>query len=281
MCMRWLGTSYTHERRPPTRRTPPPRSGRGGLATAIIALAASEERAASSLQRGACRHGQARRGSGRATMKSTGTRAAVAITVAVAVIAAIVAIAVSGGGGHTTTNASAQSQASGAKARGDVALAAAYLGVTRAQLHRELRSGRTLAQIANSTKGRSAAGLIQALVSAKSASLIAEAATTHLTAAKRSARLARLRAHVDAEVNRTRTGRTSLHVSGDLTAASSYLGIGRAELRSDLLARRTLAPVPAATPGKSTAGLIEAVVADRRAKLAAQVAAGHLSQTQA
>jgi hypothetical protein len=213
-------------------------------------------------------------------MKSTGTRAAVAITVAVAVIAAIVAIAVSGGGGHTTTNASAQSQASGAKARGDVALAAAYLGVTRAQLHRELRSGRTLAQIANSTKGRSAAGLIQALVSAKSASLIAEAATTHLTAAKRSARLARLRAHVDAEVNRTRTGRTSLHVSGDLTAASSYLGIGRAELRSDLLARRTLAQVAAATHGKSTAGLIEAIVADRRAKLAAQVAAGHLSQTQ-
>lgn len=215
-------------------------------------------------------------------MKSTRSRVAVAIAVAAVVIAAIVAIAVSGGsGGTTATNASDTSHTSGAqKPRGDVALAAAYLGITRAQIHRELRAGRTLAQIASSTSGRSTAGLIAMLVSAKTAHLNAQAASNHLPASTQQAHLAKLRARITAEVNRTRTGHATLHVGGDLGAAASYLGVSSAQLRNDLLGGRSLAQVASSTHGRSTAGLIEAIVAARRAKLASAVAAGRLSQTQ-
>jgi len=50
----------------------------------------------------------------------------------------------------------------GAK-RGALAGAAAYLGVSTAQLHSELKGGESLAEIANATSGKSEAGLIAAL----------------------------------------------------------------------------------------------------------------------
>src|SRR5262249_49666581 len=46
----------------------------------------------------------------------------------------------------------------------ELAAAASYLGITTQQLLTDLGSGKTLAQIANSTSGKSAAGLIDALV---------------------------------------------------------------------------------------------------------------------
>ncbi|MHB8643041.1 MAG: hypothetical protein ACYDA3_09180 [Gaiellaceae bacterium] len=48
----------------------------------------------------------------------------------------------------------------------DLSTAASYLGLTVAQLQTDLQSGQTLAQVANSTSGKSADGLIQALVAA-------------------------------------------------------------------------------------------------------------------
>jgi hypothetical protein len=48
----------------------------------------------------------------------------------------------------------------------DLSTAASYLGLTVAQLQADLQSGQTLAQVANATSGKSAAGLIQALVAA-------------------------------------------------------------------------------------------------------------------
>ncbi len=48
----------------------------------------------------------------------------------------------------------------------DLSAAASYLGLTAAQLQTDLQSGQTLAQVANATSGKSAAGLIQALVAA-------------------------------------------------------------------------------------------------------------------
>src|SRR5207302_3118042 len=49
----------------------------------------------------------------------------------------------------------------------DLALAASYLGISPQQLTRDLRSGQSLAQIANGHPGRSASGLIDILVAAK------------------------------------------------------------------------------------------------------------------
>ena len=51
--------------------------------------------------------------------------------------------------------------------------ATAYLGVTAAQLQSELQSGKTLAQVAKETSGKSEAGLIEALVAARKERLAA------------------------------------------------------------------------------------------------------------
>jgi hypothetical protein len=161
--------------------------------------------------------------------------------------------------------------------RGDIAVAAAYLGLERAQLRDELRSGRTLAEIAGGTAGRSASGLIDALVSARAARLQAAVADKKLPAAKAGKRLAGLRKRVTLEVNRIHRDR--LGGPRALKVAASYLGLGRAQLRSDLRSGRTLAAIADATQGRSAAGLIEALVAAAKARLAADLAAGALTAT--
>jgi hypothetical protein len=197
------------------------------------------------------------------------------IAVAVAAIAAgaIVAV-VSSGGGHSGANAvRARANAAAARARGssDVGAAAGYLGLTKAQLRSELRSGRTLAQIAGATGGRSATGLIEALLGARTAQLNAEVDARKLSPAAERKRLARLRKRLTAELERT-PGYTDLPVS------ARYLGISTARLRADLHAGRSLEQVAAATPGRSSAGLIDARVSSREAALAAALASGKLDR---
>jgi ribosomal protein L10 len=79
--------------------------------------------------------------------------------------------------------------------------AAGYLGVTPGQLRAELKSGRTLAQIANATPGKSADGLVQALVAAAKARLDAAVAAGKITAAQESQALSRLTTLVTAVVD--------------------------------------------------------------------------------
>src|SRR2546429_9496281 len=55
----------------------------------------------------------------------------------------------------------------------------------------------------------------------------------------------------------------------DLSTAASYLGISTAQLAGKLSSRQSLAEIAAATPGRSAAGLIEALVTAKRAALAA------------
>jgi hypothetical protein len=159
----------------------------------------------------------------------------------------------------------------------DLVTVASYLGLSTTQVRSDLQSGRTLAQIANATSGKSAAGLIEALVAAKKARL-----------AKAAAGLPR---RVTAEVNRpggpyarargargrgwSSAGRALLATRGALGAsASGYLGVPAAKLRADLQAGKTLAQIADATGGKSAAGLINALVAAKRGQLAAAAAAG-------
>jgi hypothetical protein len=58
----------------------------------------------------------------------------------------------------------------------------------------------------------------------------------------------------------------------DLATAATYLGISPARLSSELGSAKTLAQIADATPGKSAAGLAEALVAARRARLASATA---------
>jgi hypothetical protein len=163
--------------------------------------------------------------------------------------------------------------------RGDVALAASYLGLAPAQIRRELRSGKTLAQVAASTSGKSVTGLIDAIVTARKTQLAAAVAAGRLTKSQAHARLEKLTRRVTLRVNRAHALEPRPAALPGLVPAAAYLGLRPAQLRSELRSGRTLAQVADATGGKSAAGLIAALVAVKKAKLAADVAAGRLSQT--
>ncbi len=183
--------------------------------------------------------------------------------------------------GATTAVVMAAQPASHHRARGALAAAAAYLGSSPAQLRSELQSGKSLAQIASATSGKSQAGLIAALEAAGREKLAADAAN--------------LPSRIAAEIDRIglpagRSRRARGHglagrpVAGRrraLSAAASYLGVSTAQLRGDLRAGRTLAQVANATAGKSQAGLVQALVTARKAALAAEVKAGSISSAQA
>jgi hypothetical protein len=144
---------------------------------------------------------------------------------------------------------------------GPLVTAAAYLGVSTSQLNAELKSGRSLAEIAAATSGRSASGLIDALVASDRARL--------------STAIATLPTRVAAQVDRAGgpAGQAAL-------GPARYLGISPAQLRSERLAGKSLAQVANATSGRSAAGLIETIVTARKATLAARLAAGTLTQAQ-
>ena len=65
---------------------------------------------------------------------------------------------------------------------GGLSTAATYLGIDTSTLFQDLRGGKTLAQIANATSGKSAAGLIDALVQAAKSRFGGSVDTTQLKA---------------------------------------------------------------------------------------------------
>lgn len=169
-----------------------------------------------------------------------------------------------------------------AKSR-ELAAAAGYLGVSPAQLAGELRSGKSLAEVADASAGKSAAGLTQALLAAHKARLSSVAA--------------RLPQRVAVEVNRPggpagvgkRSARRRPSAEMRLTAlfstaarpgsvAAGYLGVAPAQLKSALRGGRTLAQVADATTGRSQSGLVDALVAAKRSRLARASASGQLTK---
>jgi hypothetical protein len=169
----------------------------------------------------------------------------------------------------------------------DLAAAATYLGVSQADLLTSLQSGKTLAQVADATSGKSAAGLIDALVAAEKTELAAAVTAGRLTQAQSDQIATGLTARVTAQVNGTRPARGPGgpgfgHGAGgdELTAAATYLGVTESALTTQLQAGKTLAQVADATSGKSAAGLIDALVAAEKTELAAAVTAGTITQAQ-
>jgi len=144
-----------------------------------------------------------------------------------------------------------------ARGLGERAAAARYLGLTRSQLRSKLRGGQTLAQIANATPGKSAKGLIEALVKA---SQRASAASLHA---------------------RVALAVTGARGSSTRAAAAQYLGTTVAKLRRQLRSGKSLAQVANGVSGKSATGLIGALITVREAQVKAAVSSGALSQQQA
>jgi hypothetical protein len=84
---------------------------------------------------------------------------------------------------------------------GGLSAAATYLGLSQTQLFQQLQTGKTLAQIANGASGKSAAGLIDAMVSAQQSQIAAAVKAGTLTQAMADRITADLKARISAMVN--------------------------------------------------------------------------------
>ncbi len=204
---------------------------------------------------------------------------------AVATCGAVAAVASTGPDTHSRARAGARGahHGNGAHHRGaggGLSAAARYLEIPVAKLRSELLAGKSLAQLANATSGKSAAGLEAALVATKKARLAAA--------------IAKLPQRVSAEVDRAGGPRSLSRARADHTgtgaskgqiaprragqAAAGYLNVPAGQLHEELRSGKTLAQIANATPGKSAAGLEAALVAARKEQLAAAVSTGALSK---
>jgi hypothetical protein len=156
-----------------------------------------------------------------------------------------------------------------------VSAASRYLGLSPDQIGQELKSGKTLADVANA-QGKSVAGLEQAVIGAAKTALDESVAAGGLTATEEQQVLDQLNAQLDDFVN----GRGGLSISlgsggiairvggpgpGDAPAlkgpymtAAGYLGLSAEQLVQELQAGKSLADV-AGEQGKSVDGLKEAL----------------------
>src|SRR5262245_21011972 len=137
------------------------------------------------------------------------------------------------------------------KAVGDIAAATAdYLGITEEQLKTELASGKTLAEIATA-HGKTAEGLVQTLYDATKKQLDAAVKAGKLTQSQEDEILADVKEHLTDVVN---GNAPAFHVGGgfgkvlgpSLDAATTYLGLTEAQLRSQLESGKTLAQIATA-----------------------------------
>ena len=84
---------------------------------------------------------------------------------------------------------------------GSFSAATAYLGISPTQLFADIQSGKTLAQIANSTSGKSASGLIDAMVAAQQSQLNAAVKSGRITQAMATQIASNLKSRVARIVN--------------------------------------------------------------------------------
>src|SRR5215204_1884211 len=144
--------------------------------------------------------------------------------------------------------------------------AASYLGLTEEQLRAELAGGKTLAQVAKD-KGKSVDGLADAMVAHAEAEIAAAVTAGRLTQADADRITGDLKEHVTALVNRVGPPRVRPgfgfglghpKLFGGVGPAASYLGLTEEQLRTELMAGKSLAQV-AKEKGKSVDGLIDAL----------------------
>jgi hypothetical protein len=152
-----------------------------------------------------------------------------------------------------------------------IELAARYLGLSTTELHDRLRRGASLARVAEQTPGRSAHGLVEALLAAQAARL----RSLKLSEATRKTRLKRYRERIERLVAHSKA---SPAIERDLLAASAYLAIGDGRLHTLLEQGQTLAQIAQSIGGRSSAGLKEAILKSRRERLRAAATAGLLSR---
>jgi hypothetical protein len=162
-----------------------------------------------------------------------------------------------------------------------VAAAVAYLQLDRATIAADLEAGQSLAQIATA-QGKTADGLVAALLAPAKLRLDAAVAAGRLTSDQETAFLAKLQTAVTAIVNHASTPHVvpvRVSTASILKPALNYLGLYFRALVTQLRSGKTLAQV-AVAQGKTAAGLVDAVVASVKAQLDARVTAGKLTAAQ-
>lgn len=181
---------------------------------------------------------------------------------------AIAALAVMGGGAAvaaaSSNGTSSTSTAAVATRRPGAALAAAasYLGVTADALRSDLQSGKTLADVAKATDGKTVDGLIAAIVAVEQAEHPSESSASITQ---------RVTDFVNGAMPPGGPGFGHGHGPVDLSTAASYLGLTASDLQSQLQSGKTLAQIANATSGKSADGLIKALVAADTTRITAFV----------
>jgi urease accessory protein UreF len=156
-------------------------------------------------------------------------------------------------------------------------VAASFLGLSTAQLQAQLKSGKSLAQIA-ATAGKSLDGLVQSITTAAKSTLDAAVSGGALTQGQAEAVLVGVPQQVASLVAGLVGGRCGL-LRFDISAAATLLGLTPAQLRVQLNAGKTLAQIAAAT-GKSPAALVQALADAAKASISASVASGALTSAQ-
>jgi D-Tyr-tRNAtyr deacylase len=157
--------------------------------------------------------------------------------------------------------------------------AAGYLSIPLSTLQSDLKGGKTLAQEATA-KGKTASGLIDAVVAAETKVLDAQNAAGWLTDAQETALLANFKDQVTELVNNgPGVPGVGLQNGGPLKTAADYLGLSVSDLVADLKAGKTLAQ-EATAKGKTVDGLVQAMLAPLRTELDKRVTAGDITAAQ-
>ncbi|HET9673988.1 MAG TPA: hypothetical protein VFP31_04195 [Gaiellaceae bacterium] len=201
------------------------------------------------------------------------------------VLAALLALGTGGTAALAASGAKEKPRAAVAvKAHGSLLQAAAtYLDLDRKALARELRSGKSLAQVAGA-RNKSVAGLQTAILNAFKAKVDAAVAAGKLDATRAQKVLAAAPARIQKLVNRVPKARPAKAKAqlrgGFLKIAADYLDLDRKALVRELRSGKSLAQV-ATTKSKSVDGLEAAIFAGFKAKVDAAVAAGKLDATRA
>ena len=164
--------------------------------------------------------------------------------------------------------------------------AAAFLNESVSTLASDLAGGKTLAQEATA-KGKTAADLITAIVTAQTTVFDNEKAAGWITADQETALVTGFTNMVTDLVNNGPSvppggsqGGQGGGSGGPLQLAATYLGISVSDLQTDLQSGKDLADVVSSISGKTVADLVTALEAPAKTKLDAAVTAGTITQAQ-
>jgi hypothetical protein len=158
--------------------------------------------------------------------------------------------------------------------------AVAYLQIDKQTLFQKLKSGQSLTQIAVA-QGKTADGLVNAVVAAAQTQLDKAVAAGKLSAAKEQALLTKLRTKLGTLVAKSSGSSASRpsSVTAFLQPLLAYLHLDISTVLNELRSGKSLAQI-AVAQGKTADGLTSAIVASAKVKLDAQVAAGKLTAAQ-